>query len=351
MINFSNRLLNWFDKHGRKDLPWQQNKTFYRVWLSEIMLQQTQVKTVIPYYENFLTKFPTLKDLANANVDEVLTNWAGLGYYARARNLHKAAQMILNDLNGQFPNTLEAVESLPGIGHSTACAILSIVENQPLAICDGNVKRVLGRLHAINTPIGAKETENAFIKIAREYMSTERPADYTQAIMDLGATLCTRTKPNCAHCPVQSLCKAYKLGTPTAFPVPKKKLKRSKQSIDCVILKTATHIALTQRPPKGIWGGLHTPLITDDINTHEIGSLISKAPKTILETRKHVFTHIDLFYTPHIYNVSEPILVADFHWHKLDQIDTIALPAPIKKLIDDITEGKINEQLDLLSEA
>lgn len=347
---FSKSLLKWFDTDGRKDLPWQENKTFYRVWISEIMLQQTQVSTAIPYYEKFMQQFPKLADLAAADPNEVLNYWAGLGYYARARNLHKAAQMIINEFNGQFPTAIDEVESLPGIGHSTACAILSIVDNQPLAICDGNVKRVLARFHAIDTPLGEKATENQLLSIARKLMPTERAADYTQAIMDLGATLCTRTKPACERCPVQMNCKGYASKQPTDFPVPKKRIKRTKITQDCVVLISNNHIALQQRPNKGIWGGLFVPLLTDDLTAHELYPTIKGQPKQTLVKRKHVFTHIDLFYTPHIYNVSNTLEIAGFSWHNFSQLDKIALPAPIKTLIDELLKGTQYEQLNLLPE-
>jgi len=196
-------VLKWFDQFGRKNLPWQQNKTPYRVWVSEIMLQQTQVTTVIPYYERFMSIFPTLKSLAEAKEDAVLHLWTGLGYYSRARNLHRTAKLIQENFHGIFPDTLDALQELPGIGRSTAAAILSIAFQKPATILDGNVKRVLSRLFAITEWPGEKETLEKLWKIAEKLTPNERVDDYTQAMMDIGATICIRGKPHCENCPLQ----------------------------------------------------------------------------------------------------------------------------------------------------
>jgi A/G-specific adenine glycosylase len=208
MSEFAARVLNWFDGHGRKDLPWQQNINPYRVWISEIMLQQTQVQTVIPYYERFMQSFPDLASLAAANIDAVLQHWSGLGYYARARNLHRAAQIIRDNHNGVFPNTFDDVVALPGIGRSTAGAVLAIASGARHAILDGNVKRVLARHAAVGGWPGKTEVVTRLWSLAEENTPINRVADYTQAIMDLGATLCTRSKPGCYACPVAVDCAA-----------------------------------------------------------------------------------------------------------------------------------------------
>src|SRR5579862_6423950 len=197
VTQFQKSILTWFDQHGRKHLPWQKNKTPYRVWVSEIMLQQTQVSTVIPYFERFMLQFPDITQLANAHEDAVLHLWAGLGYYSRARLLHRAANKIVADYHGQFPNTLDELKKLPGIGPSTAGAILAIAFNQTATILDGNVKRVLARFHGITAPINEKKIEDQLWELAISYTPHHRVADYTQAIMDIGATLCTRSKPDC----------------------------------------------------------------------------------------------------------------------------------------------------------
>lgn len=215
---FHTLIFRWFAKYGRKHLPWQQNKTPYRVWISEIMLQQTQVATVIPYFERFMQAFPTVAALANAKEDEVLHLWAGLGYYSRARNLHRAAKMIMEKWNGELPDRRDDLITLPGIGLSTAGAILSIAFHQPTAILDGNVKRVLSRFHAICDPIDDKKTENQLWQLAEYYMPTIQTADYTQAMMDLGATLCTRSKPDCTSCPLARHCKGHELQIAASLP-------------------------------------------------------------------------------------------------------------------------------------
>ena len=203
---FPDRVLAWYQDHGRHDLPWQQNPTAYRIWISEIMLQQTQVKTVIPYFVTFMRRFPDVSSLARATLDEVLHHWTGLGYYARARNLHRTAQMILADSGGGFPEDLDTLTALPGIGRSTAGAILAMAFNKRATILDGNVKRVLARHHAVPGYPGQSATTKRLWQLAQRYTPTDRVAEYTQAIMDLGATICTRHRPRCTACPVSATC-------------------------------------------------------------------------------------------------------------------------------------------------
>ena len=220
---FATRLLDWYDRHGRKHLPWQQDINAYRVWISEIMLQQTQVTTVIPYFEKFMARFPTVGDLADAELDEVLHHWTGLGYYARGRNLHKAAMQVMADHGGQMPSDPESLESLPGIGRSTAGAIAAIAANVRAPILDGNVKRVLARFHAVPGYPGESRVAKALWAACRCPHARERVADYTQAIMDLGATLCTRTKPECETCPVAQQCQALAAADVASYPGKKPK--------------------------------------------------------------------------------------------------------------------------------
>ncbi|BDZ73168.1 hypothetical protein GCM10025856_08870 [Methylophaga marina] len=217
-FHFADALLDWFDHYGRKNLPWQQNPTPYHVWLSEIMLQQTQVSTVIDYYTRFIQRFPNVYSLAEAKQDDVLAYWSGLGYYARARNLHKTAQIVSADYTGAFPETLEELINLPGIGRSTAGAILTLAYHQKYPILDGNVKRVLTRFFAIDGWPGNKKVEDSLWEKAESLLPDKRIANYIQAQMDLGATLCTRSKPDCPRCPLQSHCLAYNNGNPTAYP-------------------------------------------------------------------------------------------------------------------------------------
>lgn len=261
-FNFSQSLLTWFDKHGRKHLPWQEQKSRYSVWVSEIMLQQTQVNTVIPYYQKFMQGFPSIIDLANAPQDEVLHLWTGLGYYARARNLHKAAQKIRDEFAGIFPSDFDDVVGLPGIGRSTAAAILSLADNQPYVILDGNVKRVLARFFAIEGWSGNKKVEDTMWKLAESLKPIEdegkeaRFDDYTQAIMDLGATLCKRSKPNCEQCPMQSHCLAFAQGRQAELPHKKPKKAIPTKHTHMLIPFVNGSILMHKRPSSGIWGGL-----------------------------------------------------------------------------------------------
>ncbi|WP_020560978.1 A/G-specific adenine glycosylase [Thiofilum flexile] len=255
--SLSDRVLAWFQIYGRKDLPWQQNPTPYRVWVSEIMLQQTQVTTVIPYYQRFMESFPDVITLANAHDDQVLKHWQGLGYYTRARNLHKAAQIIRDQYQGQFPTTLEAVQALPGIGRSTAGAILSLSLGQKHPILDGNVKRVLARYHALDGWTGTPANQKKLWEYAELHVPEQHNAEYTQAMMDMGATLCTRSKPLCLTCPLHQDCAALKTGRPQDYPAPKpaKELPHKTLWI-AVVCNAQGEVLLHKRPPTGIWGGL-----------------------------------------------------------------------------------------------
>jgi len=287
-LSFDQRVLQWFDKHGRKHLPWQQNPTAYRVWVSEIMLQQTQVATVIPFYQQFMQSFPTLQSLAESPIDDVLTHWSGLGYYARARNLHRCAQQVVKDHLGELPRTLNELENLPGIGRSTAGAILSLAHGIPEPILDGNVKRVLARHKAIAGWPGQAAVLKRLWVISEEVTPTDRCGPFNQAMMDLGATLCTRTKPNCGSCPVAEDCKGFAEGDPTAYPGKKpKKDKPIKATVMLLIRNEANGILLEKRPPSGIWGGLWSlPEVGDDDEGVLAGASVMRF--------RHTFSHYHL---------------------------------------------------------
>jgi len=255
---FSTQVLAWYDKNGRKHLPWQQEVTAYKVWLSEVMLQQTQVTTVIPYFERFISRFPTVTKLAKAPQDEVLNLWTGLGYYARARNLHKAAQQIVAEHEGEFPTEFEQVLALPGIGRSTAGAILSLSMGQHHAILDGNVKRVLSRFMAIEGWPGQKKVENALWQVAEAFSPESRIGNYNQVMMDLGAMVCTRSRPSCDTCPVASKCQALTQLRVTDFPGSKPKKEKPIKFVYMLLLKDRGTVYMYQRPATGIWGGLYS---------------------------------------------------------------------------------------------
>lgn len=343
--DISQRLLNWFDQHGRHDLPWQVDRKPYRVWVSEIMLQQTQVTTVIPYFENFMARFPDIEYLASAKLDEVLHLWTGLGYYARARNLHKAAQMIETEHTGQFPESFDEVLALPGIGRSTAGAILAQSLGQRHAILDGNVKRVLTRLHTIEGWPGQKAVEQQLWQLAEKYTPNAKLADYTQAIMDLGATVCTRSKPHCDSCPVNEHCQACKQGKVSLYPSPKPKKALPVRQTRMLLLQDAQgHFLLQQRPPSGIWGGLWSfpecPLEID-LNAwceQQLGLEIGPVQQEAM--LRHTFSHFHLDIHPvrarlkdHTDRVME---AAATLWYNTHQPDALGLPGPIKQMLEQL---------------
>ena len=338
--SFSDRLLRWYASDGRHDLPWQQNRSLYRVWVSEIMLQQTQVTTVIPYFERFMARFPDITRLANASVDEVLHLWTGLGYYARARNLHQAAKTIRDEYDGRFPENFEQVLALKGIGRSTAGAILAQALGQRHVILDGNVKRVLTRLYAIEGWPGKKSIEEQLWALADTLTPDNQLTDYTQAIMDLGATLCSR-KPGCEACPVREYCQAWQQGKATLFPTPKpRKTLPVKQTCMLILRNQKGEILLEQRPPSGIWGGLWSlPECPDaDIQSWCEATLGLKLKASEhKEVLRHTFSHFHLDITPVTAELKGPtnhvMEAANRVWYNTQQPEELGLPAPVLKIL------------------
>lgn len=340
--NITTKILRWYSQHGRADLPWRQNISAYRVWISEIMLQQTQVTTVIPYFLRFMTRFPDINALASASLDEVLKHWAGLGYYSRARNLHASAKIIMKQWNGTFPTNFSDVIELPGIGRSTAGAILSIAYHQALPILDGNVKRVLSRLHAITEWPGAPKVQTRLWELATQYTPVKSANDYTQAIMDFGATLCTRAKPRCTECPLQKKCMAY-LERKTG-EIPASRPKRSiptKETFALIIMDDKNRLFLEKRPPTGIWGGLWSfpqcPPELDPISWCYNTYGISITPLRNLDILQHTFSHFHLLITPVVAQLTSlPRTIMDRNdqiWYDANQLQTIGTPSPIKRLL------------------
>ena len=338
---FSSPLLKWFDQHGRKDLPWQHPRSAYRVWISEIMLQQTQVKTVIPFFNRFMQSFPDVWQLAQAPEDNVLAHWSGLGYYSRARNIHKTAQIICEQFNGELPQELTELIALPGIGPSTAAAIASQAFNQPTPILDGNVKRVLCRYFRVDGWPELTAIKQQLWKLAQQCMPEERCADYTQAIMDLGATCCTSRNPNCSQCPLNKTCIA-KLDDKAAF-YPYKKLKKKltvKQQQFLLLHKAGSHIYLEKRPPTGIWGGLWCmPAIDFETNLSEYlaktYALASVKVEEILNLR-HTFSHFHLdIKALAIQTTSEENFIAEDsgQWFEISEISKLGLAKPVSDII------------------
>ena len=336
---FQQAVLTWFHTSGRKDLPWQHDITPYRVWVSEIMLQQTQVKTVIPYYQRFMQSYPDVHSLAKADSDSVMHHWTGLGYYARARNLHKSAQLIANDHAGKFPTEFADIIALPGIGRSTAGAISAIAYHKPYAILDGNVKRVLARFKAIEGWPGKTEVHDTLWDIAEHYTPKDNPADYTQAMMDLGAMICTRSKPQCNLCPLQKKCLAHLNYNPTDYPGKKpKKVQPIKATIMLMIQDQHGNLLLEKRPPTGIWGGLWSfPQCTTQNDIQRWCTLkdISINDKQILAPFRHTFSHYHLDIQPILIHTQQKhniMNAGQYLWYNHQQ--SIGLAAPVKKLLN-----------------
>ena len=344
LLPFSQRILAWFDNHGRKDLPWQQHKTAYSVWVSEIMLQQTQVTTVIPYYQRFMQRFANVSELAAAEQDEVLHHWTGLGYYARARNLHQAAKNIVTEHGGVFPQTIEQVMALPGIGRSTAAAILSLAHNQHHSILDGNVKRVLGRHGAITGWPGDKKIEQALWAVADKLTPKQRVADYNQAMMDMGATLCTRNAPACDVCPVAADCQGFATGKPTDFPGKKMKKTLPVRSTFMLIPSWQGQVLLYKRPPNGIWGGLWgfyqiSHLDELAVQTEALG--LSQFASHFLLPFRHTFSHFHLDIQPlllemHCAPAAMGVQEGQQLWYDLRQPPALGLAAPTQQILHEL---------------
>ena len=303
--SFAGRLLAWWDVHGRKNLPWQQERTPYRVWIAEIMLQQTQVSTVVPYFERFVARFPDVRALADADLDEVLHLWSGLGYYARGRNLHRAAGIVAREHGGVFPDTVDAAQTLPGIGRSTAAAIVAQGYGRRAAILDANVKRVLARRHGVGGPVMSTAALDALWRLADAHTPAQRVADYTQAIMDLGATVCVRRRPRCQQCPVRADCQARVAGDPERYPErTPRRARRVERSRFFVVVDPQGACLVEQRPPRGIWGGLWSP--PQRGAEEPVESFLEAAgiaPDLVRQVRaadvfRHGFTHFDLDVEP-----------------------------------------------------
>jgi A/G-specific adenine glycosylase len=329
-------LLGWHDDHGRHDLPWQQQRSPYRVWISEVMLQQTQVAAVIPYFARFMQRFPDVRALADAPLDEVLHHWSGLGYYARARNLKRAAEQVRDVHGGEFPAVFEQVAALPGIGRSTAGAILSLSRDLPHPIMDGNVRRVLARLFAVAGRTGERTFEQELWRLAALLTPSERVAQYTQAIMDLGATVCTRRAPRCAGCPLATRCAAHAAGTEQHYPAPRKPLRRRQREAWMLFQQNVEGgVRLVRRAPAGIWGGLWSPPQFDSLEA-ALSALPADDPPRRGEPLLHVFTHFDLLIHPLWVRATGAAGIAGDAaslWYNAAHPAAVGLPAPVAQLL------------------
>ncbi|MCU7906176.1 MAG: A/G-specific adenine glycosylase [Candidatus Thiodiazotropha sp. (ex Epidulcina cf. delphinae)] len=342
---FSKQVLDWFDRRGRKHLPWQQSRDPYRIWVSEIMLQQTRVNTVIDYFERFMQAFPDMAALAQAEPDRVMHHWSGLGYYSRARNLHRSAGLVMERHRGELPNDIEALQALPGIGRSTAGAIRSLAFGKFAPILDGNVKRVLARCFTIEGWPGQSRVLRHLWQLSEALTPRQRTADYNQAMMDLGATVCVRGKPACTVCPIVASCRAHAQGDVSRYPAPKpgKKLP-VRESRLLILVDSAGEILLERRPPSGIWGGLWSLPECPPERTlqewcrSELGYEVDR--ERFLTPRRHSFSHFHLDISPVVVQVKKPVKgIMDAGarvWYNLSRPDDRGLAAPVSRILQEI---------------
>ncbi len=338
--SFSKRVINWQKRHGRHDLPWQKTRDPYRIWLSEIMLQQTQVATVIPYFARFLEKFPTLRDLSQASDDQVLALWSGLGYYSRGRNLLRAAQMIDQQFRAQFPKSMDDILSLPGIGQSTAAAISVFAFGERQAILDGNVKRVFARHFGVTGFTGEKKVETKLWNIANEALPKNNIEAYTQGLMDLGATVCLRSRPPCPACPIADSCVAKREGRIHELPSPRPKKAVPEKSTTMLIITHAGEVLLEKRPPTGVWAGMWCfPELVNGESTRDVCrerfGLETKSSKP-WDVLQHSFTHFKLSITPQPFVVQKKLLRASepgVLWLSIGDALAGAIPKPVRELL------------------
>jgi A/G-specific adenine glycosylase len=355
--SFSAAVIDWQRRNGRHALPWQNTRDAYRIWLSEIMLQQTQVAAVIPYYQRFLERFPDIATLAAAPSEQVMAHWSGLGYYSRARNLHRCAQRLVAEYGGSFPADPELLADLPGIGRSTAAAIAAFAYGARAAILDGNVKRVFSRVFGIAGYPGEKSIENAMWQRAVALLPQQDIEAYTQGLMDLGATLCTRSKPECERCPLVSRCVAFSTGRVGELPVRKPKKAVPERQTAMLIVIDRDQVLLEQRPDHGIWGGLLSLPEIDvpgsegeaDSRQFELAATAAIAPFGTLDSCErlqefsHGFTHFKLRVVPHRISLARRLKMVGqcaHVWLGIDELTSAALPAPVKKLLLSLTAPK-----------
>ena len=339
MSEFSQRIIAWQRQHGRHDLPWQNTRDPYAIWVSEIMLQQTQVGAVIPYYQRFMARFPDVVSLAAASEDDVLQHWSGLGYYSRARNLHAAAVQVMAGHAGRFPQSPEQLAELPGIGRSTAAAIAAFAYGHRAAILDGNVKRVLARHFGIDGWPGLPAVEKQMWQLAEQLLPPGEVESYTQGLMDLGATLCTRSRPTCHRCPLEADCVAHREGRVTELPTPKPRKALPERTVTLLLLRDGNDILLEKRPAKGIWGGLwslpemETSADPQQAVRQRYGLQTEMRPAMPILT--HTFTHFRLHITPQPLQVTQRMAHASpgIVWLDMEDALDAAVPTPVRTLL------------------
>ena len=341
--DFAGKVIAWQAEHGRHNLPWQGSRDPYRVWLSEIMLQQTQVATVLGYYPRFLARFADVRALAAAPLDDVLGLWSGLGYYGRARHLHHCAQVVVAEHGGEFPRSASMLAELPGIGRSTAAAIAAFCFGERAAILDGNVKRVLTRALGFGDDLAVAAHERALWREAEALLPATSIESYTQGLMDLGATLCSARRPRCSECPLHLLCAARREGAPERYPVKTRKLKRTQRSNVLLWLSKGDHVWLVQRPPRGVWAGLWTLALYDSLDELQALAVDWPGSGEALSPIDHALTHFDWHLQPWRQRLPQNLSVARRNaieaalptgrWFSLEQALQVGLPAPVRKLL------------------
>lgn len=337
--SFAPRVIAWQREQGRHHLPWQRARDPYRVWLSEIMLQQTQVATVLAYYERFVRRFADVEQLASASLDEVLAMWSGLGYYSRARNLHRCAQVVMHLHGGSFPRTSEQLAQLPGIGRSTAAAIAAFCFAERTAILDGNAKRVLTRVLGFDRDLSHAASERELWEHATALLPSDGIEPYTQGLMDLGANLCASRSPRCLLCPVQQVCVAQRAGDAERYPVKSRRLTRGRRENWWLWLQWERHVWLQQRAPTGVWGGLWTlPLFDDEATLQaQARKLGATAQLEVRPSIQHALTHFDWLLHPRRAKLARrpaADMLGDGRWVSEDELAPTALPAPLRRLLD-----------------
>ncbi len=345
---FAQHIIQWYQKNHR-DLPWRNTKEPYRIWLSEIILQQTRVKQGLPYYQRFVEQYPTVEDLAQASEQEVLRLWQGLGYYSRARNMHATAKMVVQDLGGDFPRQYQELLKLKGIGKYTAAAIASFAFDEPVAVLDGNVYRVLARFYGIDTDIASSEGNKAFSALAQELIPPDRPAIYNQALMEFGAMLCSPAKPNCLFCPLREACQAYHQGRQQELPVKINKVKIKNRYFHYLILQTDQQIALKKRAAKDIWQGLYDFYLIEKKKLGKPEDILPEAlPTSLLErlnlelvssTYKHMLTHqriqIQFWHLRAEETFKLEEISPDLAWYDFAQVEDLPKPILIDKYLQE----------------
>ena len=358
MSAFAQRVARWQSRAGRKDLPWQGTRDPYAIWMSEIMLQQTQVATVVPFYARFMMRFPDIAALAAASLDDVMGLWSGLGYYSRARNLHRAAQRIVTEHGGRFPRTVAEIERLPGIGRSTAAAIAGFAFGARAAILDGNVKRLLARHFLVAGFPGDPAVERELWALAESLLPGGDVATYIQGLMDLGALVCTTRRPSCSRCPVRGTCAALGANRVDELPAPRPRRKAPTRATVMAVLRHGGDILLERRPSSGVWGGLWSlPELASDADL--AGAVARRFSLEVRRTdrlapMRHAFTHFTLEIQPVLVDVAAPSIRAAEPgnvWLPLETAAAAALPAPVRRLLARLAESTVGDQAPLLQEA